>query len=172
MVTYVNSAFNANFIVNLLMLTAMFLSLYLFTIAIVSSLIIFLNNGFSGVLFRWLWPQKKKLRSYAQITLAAGGTFFLIIWCTSTSYPVSTFFCFIYAAIYILIFMLSTLNHKPFLQVLLRSALILIILNIISLTPGANVFGRTYLFQILVIAFLLSIEALFRNTAWIQTFPG
>ncbi len=163
LVTYVNEAFHKGFNVNLLVLTSLFLSLYLFSLALLSGLIILCNKGFSGILFKWLWPKKNNNRLYAKIILALAGTILITLWHTDTTYQITSFFLFLYAALYILIFIHNTLNGIPFQKTNLSSLVIILALNGICLATDVNAFIRTGLFQGVLLFLFFGVNKLFEE---------
>ena len=158
LVTYVNDNFHKAFNVNLLVLTAMFISLYLFSIAVLTALIIYLNEGLFNISFSWLWPRKNTTYQYFKIILAMGCIMLLALLLTNINYQVSTYFVYVQAAMYAFIYIYSNLNRVSFLTVWSRSWPIILGFSGICLLVSFSAFLKTSLFQIVLILVLALLD--------------
>ncbi|QMU29635.1 cache domain-containing protein [Adhaeribacter radiodurans] len=158
LVTFVNDAYHRAFNLNLVVLTAMFLSLYLVSIAILTAFIIYLNEGLFDISFKWLWPKRDISFYYFKITVALVFIISLILLIANIRYQISVYFIHVYAALYTFVFIYSTLNCTSFRVTLRKSWLILVGFNVIGLLVSFSVFLLAGLFQILVILLFLTID--------------
>ncbi|RDC66451.1 hypothetical protein [Adhaeribacter pallidiroseus] len=169
LVTYVKHNYQRNFNTHLIVLTAIFLALYFSMLIIFLGVVILIKKRSSKLNFQWLWPRRNKAIDYFKITLSLAVAIVLTLLFTTTYWPLSSFFIFLYAGIYSFIYCYKTLHVIPS---ELRSNLILwyfiliiAAVNVIALLTGISTLLWGIMFQVILTSLFFPSKWIIKNAS-------